>query len=130
MEVFVYGTLTDPSTAGRVLERYEFRGAATVSGLHRVDGEYPTLAPGGTCEGRLLSTPEVATLDRYEGVDRGLYVRRSLSVDGGGTVECYIGDPAPLGVADEWSGTGPFGDRVDRYLETSDVVVTTRERRS
>ncbi|MFC6758063.1 MULTISPECIES: gamma-glutamylcyclotransferase family protein [Haloarcula] len=124
MEVFVYGTLTEPSTAGRILDRYEFDGRAELRGLHRVDGAYPTLAPGGRCEGRLLSTPEVATLDRYEGVDRGLYVRRSLSADDGSTVQCYIGDPAQLGVTATWPGTGPFADRVDRYLETSDVVVT------
>lgn len=126
MEVFVYGTLTDLSTADRVLDSYEFRGRADVVGLHRVDGDYPTLAPGGSCAGRVLSTPEGETLDRYEGVERGLYVRRSLSVDGGGTVECYIGDPAALGVPDEWPGTGTFPDRVERYLETSDIVVSVR----
>ncbi|MDS0284649.1 gamma-glutamylcyclotransferase family protein [Haloarcula onubensis] len=125
MEVFVYGTLTDPSTAARVLDRYEFRAGATLEGLHRVDGEYPTLAPGGTCDGRILSTVEGDRLDRYEGVDRGLYVRRSLPVDGGGAVECYVGNPAALGVAAEWPGAGSFADRVDRFLETNDVVVTT-----
>jgi len=125
MDVFVYGTLTEPSTAERVLDRYEFDGPAKLRGLHRVDGSYPTLAPGGRCEGRLLSTAEVATLDRYEGVDRGLYVRRSLPTDDGGTVECYIGDPAQLGVADTWRGTGPFADRLDQHLDTCDVVVTT-----
>ncbi|MBX0288292.1 gamma-glutamylcyclotransferase [Halomicroarcula sp. F28] len=126
MDVFVYGTLTEPSTAERLLDRYEFDGRAVLRGLHRVDGSYPTLAPGGRCEGRLLSTSEVATLDRYEGVDSGLYVRRSLPADDGSTVECYIGDPAQLGVAVTWPGTGPFADRVDRYLDTSDVVVTIR----
>lgn len=126
MDVFVYGTLTDPSVAGRLLDRYEFRGAATVDGLHRVDGEYPTLVPGGSCEGRILRTPEAATLDRHEGVDRGLYRRRSLSVDGGGTVACYIGDPSALGVADEWPGSGPFIDRLDRYLASGEVLVSRR----
>lgn len=126
MDVFVYGTLTDSSTVERILDRYEFDGRAVLHGLHRVDGAYPTLAPGGRCEGRLLSTPEMATLDQYEGVAGGLYIRRSITVDGGGTVECYIGDPEPLGVAVTWPGTGPFADRVDRYLDTDDVVVTTR----
>jgi len=54
--VFVYGTLTEPSTAERILDRYESDGPAVVRGLHRVEGEYPTLAPGGHCEERLLST--------------------------------------------------------------------------
>ena len=125
MEVFVYGTLTDAATAGRLLDRYEFRGGAEVHGLHRVDGEYPTLVPGGTCEGRILWTPERRALDRYEGVERGLYVRGSVSVDGGGSVECYVGDPSALGVDDDWRGTGPFADRLRRYRAT-DVVVTTR----
>ena len=126
MEVFVYGTLTAHSTAERVLDRYEFLGRAELDGLHRVDGEYPTLVPGGRCEGRILRTPEQAGLDRYEGVHRGLYVRRTLPVVDGGTVECYIGDPAALGVEARWPGTGPFPTRVDRYLEATDVVVTLR----
>jgi len=62
MDVFVYGTLTDPSVAGKLLYRYQFRGPATVDGLHRIDGEYPTLVPGGSCEGRILRTPEAATV--------------------------------------------------------------------
>ena len=124
MDVFVYGTLTDPVTAGRILDRYEFRGGAELDGLHRLDGEYPTLVPGGTYEGRILSTSERGTLDRYEGVERGLYVRRSLPLDGGDSVDCYIGDPGALGVPDEWPGSGSFPDRVERYLEANEVVVT------
>lgn len=123
MDVFVYGTLTDPTTAERVLDRYDFRGAAVLDGLHRADGEYPTLLPGRQCRGRLLQTPSVTALDRYEGVDRGLYHRRSLPRPDGGTVECYIGDPDALGVTDEWPGTGTVRDRVDRYIRANDVVV-------
>jgi len=125
MDVFVYGTLTDPTTAGRLLDSYELRGSAELDGLHRLDGEYPTLAPGGTCDGRILSTPELAPLDRYEGVDRGLYVRRAVPIAAGGTAECYIGDPGAVGVSDEWPGSGTFSDRVDRYLRANGVVVTT-----
>lgn len=126
MDVFVYGTLTDPATAGRFLDSYEFSRDAELDGLHRLDGEYPTLAPGGSCEGRILSTPALAPLDRYEGVERGLYVRQSLRLDGSGSAECYIGDPEALGVPDEWPGSGPFHDRVERYLQANEVVVTTR----
>lgn len=70
MTFFVYGTLTDPETAASILSEFEYRGSATLDGLHRVEGEYPTLAPGGTVTGRMLVTEERDTLDRYEGVVR------------------------------------------------------------
>lgn len=85
---FVYGTLTDRERAESVLESVEFGEDATLEGLHRVDGEYPTLAPGGSVESRLIRTPDVDDLDAYERVDRGLYVRASVPMAGGmGTVE-------------------------------------------
>lgn len=79
MFVFVYGTLTEPERVSSVLETTRtdaadaFVGPATLEGLHRVDGRYPTLAPGGSVDGRLLTVDEtaLARLDRYEGVDRG-----------------------------------------------------------
>lgn len=124
MDVFVYGTLVEPETAGSVLTAFEYDGAATLVGLDRVDGAYPTLAPGGTTDGRLLVTDETATLDRYEGVDRGLYTRVSLPVENGeGTVECYVGDPTALEAPAEWPGTGPFPERVRRYCRDNDVRV-------
>jgi gamma-glutamylcyclotransferase (GGCT)/AIG2-like uncharacterized protein YtfP len=129
MEVFVYGTLTDPSTAASVLETYTYQGSATLVGLHRVDGRYPTLAPGGTTDGRLLRTPDVAALDAYEGVDRDLYVRVSLprADTPDGRVECYVGDPAALDAPVEWPGTGPFAERVRRVCRREDVGVRVRE---
>jgi gamma-glutamylcyclotransferase (GGCT)/AIG2-like uncharacterized protein YtfP len=123
MDVFVYGTLTEPSTAGEILECYEFRGAAELDGLHRVDGRYPTLVPGGRCAGRILTTPDLEALDRYEGVDRGLYRRQTLPLAADGTVECYIGDPVALEAPAEWPGSGSFADRVSQYCRESDVVV-------
>lgn len=51
MDIFVYGTLTDPEQAGRVLDSFEYAGDAVLSGLHRVEGTYPTLAPGGSVDG-------------------------------------------------------------------------------
>jgi gamma-glutamylcyclotransferase (GGCT)/AIG2-like uncharacterized protein YtfP len=123
MEVFVYGTLTDPETAAGVLDEFEYDGDATLVGLHRVDGAYPTLAPGGRTEGRLLVTEETAALDRYEGVDRGLYTRVSLPDDDEGTVECYVGDPAALDAPAEWPGTGPFPECVGHYCRDNDVRV-------
>lgn len=117
MEVFVYGTLTDPTRVQQVVDDFDFRGDAVLDGLHRVDGEYPTLAPGGEVEGRILSTDDVAALDAYEGVDRGLYVRVPVPVTadapfgtdtgtytrtntGQRTVQVYVGDPDKLDVLD------------------------------
>ncbi|USZ66721.1 gamma-glutamylcyclotransferase [Halorussus salilacus] len=63
MDAFVYGTLTDPERVARVVSAFEFRGDAVLDGLHRVEGEYPTLAPGGSVRGRILRTPDVEALD-------------------------------------------------------------------
>lgn len=146
MEVFVYGTLTDEAKVGTLLDDFAFRGDAVLEGMHRVEGEYPTLAPGGSVEGKLLATDEVATLDEYEGVDRGLYVRVSIPcedawewVDAGGatsgassgpanptagpTVETYVGAPAALGVDEAmlWPGDGSFEERVQAVAAESVV---------
>lgn len=135
MDCFAYGTLTDPDRAGSVLDGFEYRGEAVLDGLHRVEGRYPTLAPGGTTVGRILRTEDVAALDSYEGVDRGLYVRvavpgygtRAGAGDGthdyGGEVQVYVGDPARLDADAEWPGDGPFEERVERYLREADVEV-------
>jgi gamma-glutamylcyclotransferase (GGCT)/AIG2-like uncharacterized protein YtfP len=121
--VFVYGTLTDPDRAASVLgEPPDYAGDGTLVGCHRVDGDYPTLAPGGRVTGRLLRTDEdgLAALDAYEGVDRGLYVRVSVPlVDGADiaeAVETYVGDPAALDAPADWPGTGSFAERVARAV--------------
>ncbi|MBV0925844.1 gamma-glutamylcyclotransferase [Halomicroarcula limicola] len=135
MDVFVYGTLVQAQTAAAVLDEFEYLGPATVTGLHRVEGRYPTLAPGGSVSGRLLRTAERDALDRYEGVDSNLYVRCTLPVETGetdetdeadgasDTVECYLGDPAPLDAPVEWPGDGTFEERVRRYCRDERVVV-------
>lgn len=128
MEFFVYGTLTDRETTAAVLDSFEFHGSAVLEGLHRVEGAYPTLSPGGRVEGRILVTDAVEALDGYEGVDRGLYLRVEIPRDSGGTVQTYIGNPARLGVADEWPGEGEFAERVRSYLDETAVQVRTRGR--
>ena len=123
MYVFVYGTLTDPERVEEVLESgtATFAGDATLEGLHRVDGEYPTLAPGGRVEGRLLAVDGEALrhLDRYEGVDAGLYVRVTVPfTDREGTTEVYVGDPDRLGITGvDWPAGSKFERQVRRYLE-------------
>lgn len=126
MKCFVYGTLTAPATADKLLESWHYDGEATLVGLHRVDGEYPTLVPGGTVTGRILVTDDPETLDRYEGVDRGLYVRVTVPHESGDTVETYIGNPERLGVETvetPWPDKGSFAQRVENYLTDNEIVV-------
>ncbi|WP_122088956.1 gamma-glutamylcyclotransferase family protein [Halalkalicoccus subterraneus] len=120
---FVYGTLTDPERLAELLDRYDLGSEATLYGLHRVDGRYPTLAPGGEVEGRLLETPETDRLDAYEGVGPGLYVRVSVSVSDGTSADCYVGDPDRLDADAEWPGAGPFAERVRSYLDERVVEI-------
>jgi gamma-glutamylcyclotransferase (GGCT)/AIG2-like uncharacterized protein YtfP len=128
--VFVYGTLTDPDRARAVLERDpEFAAPAVLDGCRRVQGAYPTLVPGGDCEGRLLRVdrPDLHRLDAYEGVGDDLYVRVSVPfvTDGAhvGTVETYVGDPDRLDAPGSWPGEGAFAERVRRHIQAEDVVV-------
>ncbi len=175
--VFVYGTLTDPQrtravlpdesgtrsragTVGKDTERpgapdepFAFVGEATLSGLRRVEGTYPTLAPGDAVDGRLLTVDEVglATLDAYEGVDRGLYVRVAVPLeaaeggaseggpeegagDGGPPVPTdrawlYVCDPDRLGADATWPGSGSLETRIRRHLDRVDATVRRRDRR-
>ncbi|WP_224270284.1 gamma-glutamylcyclotransferase family protein [Haloprofundus salinisoli] len=139
MDVFVYGTLTDPERVAELVDSYVFVGPARLSGLRPVSGRYPTLAPGGEVAGRLLRTDDVAALDRYEGVDAGLYVRVDVprvsadeseptgreNADGPGDVAVYVGDPERLDTEESvsWPGDGPLEARVRRYVVEHDVRV-------
>ncbi|MEM4781270.1 MAG: gamma-glutamylcyclotransferase family protein [Halalkalicoccus sp.] len=125
--VFVYGTLTDPERVDALLDRYDLGSEATLRGLRRVEGRYPTLAPGSEVEGRLLETPGIDRLDNYEGVDSGLYVRVSVPVDDGRTAECYVGDPSLLEADAEWPGSGPFAERVRSYLADHAIEIGRKE---
>ena len=154
MRVFVYGTLTDAERVEAVLDgrdeqdgqdeperrpdrerpsaQYSFAGAAVLEGLHRVDGRYPTLAPGGRVEGRLLAVDDrgLERLDRYEGVETGLYARVSVpEADGDGSVAVYVGDPTRLGVEPrlEWPAGESFDERVRTYVRDADVYVRRTE---
>lgn len=121
--VFVYGTLTDPDRAGAVLPDPTFIGRARLEGCHVERGRYPTLVPGGAAVGRLLTTGRLDLLDDYEAVEDGLYVRVSVPCSDDGGVWTYVGAPDRLGVDAEWPGSGPFPDRVRRYVAETPVVV-------
>ncbi|WP_440763841.1 gamma-glutamylcyclotransferase family protein [Natronorubrum sp. DTA7] len=135
MQVFVYGTLTEPTRVESLLGdgpgTYERLGPATLEGFHRVDGAYPTLLSGGTVDGELLAVDDRALerLDRYEGVDRGLYVRVTVPRADGGSAQLYVGDPDTLGVAADavWADDRPFGDAVRAYIVREDTVVRNDE---
>jgi gamma-glutamylcyclotransferase (GGCT)/AIG2-like uncharacterized protein YtfP len=130
MDVFTYGTLTDPEQVASVVDAFVFVGAAVLEGCHPVAGRYPTLAPGGETAGRLLRTDDVDALDAYEGVDEGCYVRVAAPRTDGGTVAVYVGDPDALDVAETatWPGPGPFPERVRRYFEDERVAVRPEHR--
>lgn len=130
MHVFVYGTLTEPDRVASLVDSFAFVGPAVLEGLHAVEGRYPTLVPGGRVGGRLLRTEEIGRLDKYEGVDRGLYVRVTVPVDpevgrtGRAPTEraaVYVGDPDQLDADAAWPGTGSLRERIEEYIETEDV---------
>ena len=127
MDVFVYGTLTSPERVAEVVDSYVFVGPARLSGLHPVEGRYPTLAPGGDAAGRLLRTDDIAALDAYEGVDSGLYVRVEIPRTDGGTAAVYVGDPVRLDADADWPGTGSFRARVRRYVDEEAVAIQPLE---
>jgi gamma-glutamylcyclotransferase (GGCT)/AIG2-like uncharacterized protein YtfP len=159
MDVFVYGTLTEPDRVKEVLDSFAFVGAATLAGLRVVEGRYPTLVPpvddddddgrdaagdtaGGALGsgadaavgGRLLRTDDVAALDAYERVDDGLYTRVSIPLfdaDGErrGEAAVYIGDPARLDAPAAWPGDGPFTERVERGVRERGVAVSEQPER-
>lgn len=134
---FVYGTLTDDTQVVDLLDSYRFVGDADCCGLTRLDGRYPTLVPGDRVSGRLLETPEGERLDRYEGVDRGLYHRFSLPLEAESgpaadhdETSVYIGAPANLGIdptpAQRWPGDGTFADRVAAYLSAHAALLVNK----
>lgn len=139
MYLFVYGTLTSPDRVDTVLAgtsaQYDLRCEATLEGLHRVAGTYPTLAPGGTVEGKLLVVDETGleALDQYEGVDRGLYTRVAVPrIDEGSGNEpvwVYVGDPDRLEVSHRvtWPEGQSLADRVKSYVSRHDIVVQCDE---
>lgn len=150
MDVFVYGTLTEPDRVRELLDSFAFVGAARLEGLRVVEGRYPTLAPpvdsdDGTARGvgddgiggdaavggRLLRTDEIAALDAYERVDNGLYVRVSVPLIGPtggrrGEAAVYVGDPERLDAPAAWPGSGSFESRVARAVRDRGVTVRTQ----
>lgn len=124
MPVFVYGTLTHADRVDELLDDWRFDGAAVIEGLERVEGRYPTLAPGAEAQGALLVTSRLDALDAYEGIDAGLYVRVAVPVvDGDAAAWVYVGNPDRLDAPAEWPGDGSFADRVRRYIDAAGVRV-------
>jgi len=134
--VFVYGTLTDDEQVAALLDSYRFVGDAVCTGLRRVDGRYPTLVPGESVTGRLLETDEIDRLDRYEGVERGLYHRLPVSLapplaaaTATTTAGVYLAAPNAIGLGSldrHWPGEGRFADRVDRHLASPEIKLISK----
>ncbi|MDQ2050653.1 gamma-glutamylcyclotransferase family protein [Natronolimnohabitans sp. A-GB9] len=135
MQLFVYGTLTDPAQIEAIVDAgpgtFEFVGPTTLEGFRRVDGRYPTLVPGGSVEGRLLAVDKRALerLDRYEGVDQGLYVRIAVPKADGGQGWVYVGHPDRLGAdADAaWPDERSFREAVETAAARRDAVLRVHE---
>jgi hypothetical protein len=125
MDVFAYGLLTEPERVASVVDAFVFVGPALLEGCHPVAGRHPTLAPGGRTAGRLLRTDDIDALDGYDGIDGEPYVRVSVSRTDGGAAAVYVGDPDALDAAGSvtWPGTGPFAERVRRYVDDHGVVL-------
>jgi gamma-glutamylcyclotransferase (GGCT)/AIG2-like uncharacterized protein YtfP len=97
-DVFVYGTLRRGGISHTVLDGARFVRDAMVQGtLYDIDGEYPALMLyGGTrVPGEIwrCPVPMLARLDRFEGVDTGLFRRVGLRVDGN-ACWTYVAGPA------------------------------------
>ncbi len=107
MDLFVYGTLMDPERVRGLLGHPLDGEAATLAGYRRATLArlpYPFAVPqaGEAIDGvllRRLSAEDVARLDRYEGVDDGLFVRREVRVEtaaGPATAWIYLGGESLL----------------------------------
>lgn len=95
--LFVYGTLRDPRVAADLLAGCERVGEAHVNGTLYDLGAHPALMAYGTTRvaGEIWRCPNavLSRLDRYEGVERGLFRRIGISA---GDIGCwtYVAGPA------------------------------------
>ncbi len=89
MNLFVYGTLMGGAPQGALLVGLERRAASLRGRLYDLPAGYPALAAlredgDGPVHGELvlgLDEGRLGLLDRYEGVDEGLYRRVERDVD-------------------------------------------------
>lgn len=98
--LFVYGTLRGGGAASHLLRGCRPLGAASVPGtLYDVEGRYPALVREGEARvhGEFWSCPagRLAELDRYEGVEEGLFRRVEAEVEGG-VCQLYVAGPRLL----------------------------------
>ena len=100
--LFVYGTLQDTRRVRAALgaeARWRVLGAGTIRGVLYDAGPYPALQRSGSPDdivpGLLLELGDeslLVALDRYEGVDSGLYLRERVEVSlaGGGQQGAWV----------------------------------------
>jgi gamma-glutamylcyclotransferase (GGCT)/AIG2-like uncharacterized protein YtfP len=86
LPLFVYGTLRAGGPAAGLLAGLRRWPARCPGILYALPAGYPALQPStsGWVDGELLAPPDLrrlALLDRYEGVDEGLYRRAEMRVE-------------------------------------------------
>lgn len=106
LPLFVYGTLRDGGPAANLLAGLRRTPARARGVLWRLPAGYPALTPSAQAwvDGELVEPPGTTRLrlvDRYEGIDEGLYRRARMVVEcGGKPVHAWVylmDDPAARG---------------------------------
>lgn len=98
MNLFTYGTLTDPDFVARLLGHPVQMTDAMARGYVRLQPNFYMIFEheGSSTKGKLiadLKEEDIAIIDRYEGNGFGYYDRRTIWIEADG-VECHLhGDP-------------------------------------
>jgi len=134
MNIFLYGSLMFPAVYEGVTGVSPTMDDAALDGYRRYavqnpqGSSYPGIIAQAGCSvsGKLVrnvSKDEVAALDAFEGLDRGLYSRERVIVRSGDTALTaftYVAGPALLPyLAGEWSAEDFERTKLRRFLEMS-----------
>lgn len=103
--LFVYGTLLSIGGQGHLVGSLVRKAGEITGKLYRMPAGYPAMAEGsGTVHGELVEGVDdalLALLDRYEGVNDGLYDRKMVEVSAHGRVSAawtyVMADPIARG---------------------------------
>jgi gamma-glutamylaminecyclotransferase len=133
--LFVYGTLLSGSGADALLGDCERLGAGTVHGtLYDIDGRFPAIVLYGAASVRgevwRCPAPLLLQLDRYEGVEEGLFRRVAVepALADGAAVPAWIYAAGPaLSRKLRQDARVPGGDwRAHRAATASDITRSTQ----
>lgn len=116
LPLFVYGTLRSGGPAAKLLGGLSRAPARARGVLYRMPAGYPALRPSAEAwvDGELVDPPgtvRMGLVDRYEGVDEGLYRRARMVVEcRGRPVQAWVyvmDDPVARGGQPGWHERGP-----------------------